>query len=286
MAPASRSLRAIIPIVAILGCLLPTHLLQGQAVDRFFPSRDYSVTLLAAPREPVTSARFVYNDVEPGVFNKRLVGEAALGTTLPLYLIAGNSTASALVVSAEGAVFGRFAITTITRDLIATDWVFAVPFTLLRGANWLRLRYFHTSAHMGDEYIARFDTYEDAYSRDAAELTAFYQVTNTLGLYGGGSWTFNAHPDELKRFVFQGGVQIEAPETEAPFLLYLAADVQWEQNNSWEPRMNIQAGVRLPEFEGRRSIRVAAEFLAGPTPMGQFYGEYVRHFTFGLYIHP
>ena len=50
--------------------------------------------------------------------------------------------------------------------------------------------------------------------------------------------------------------------------------------------MNLQIGMQLPEFKGRRMVRVAMEFFAGPSAQGQFHEEQVRHLTFGMYIDP
>jgi hypothetical protein len=142
------------------------------------------------------------------------------------------------------------------------------------------------SAHLGDEYIARFDAEVGDYSRDAADFTAFYQATPTFGMYGGGNWGFNVHPDGSGRLLLRGGVQAKARNSGRPFRPYGAADVQWAQDNLWEPRLNVQLGVRLPDIAGRRSLRLAVEFLAGPSPQGQFRAENVRHLTLGFYIDP
>ena len=40
------------------------------------------------------------------------------------------------------------------------------------------------------------------------------------------------------------------------------------------------------QLEGRRLVRVALEFFAGPSAQGQFHEEHVRHFTLGVYIDP
>lgn len=285
MAPKSRFLSVTILAVVVVSSVAAQQL-SCQRVRRFLPARELLARPIAAPRAPVTAAKLVFNSDAPSELDHSVVGLAALGTSLPLYLISGNGIDDGLVVGVEAAVFGRFAITKITRDLIATDWVFAVPFTRHIGRSWVQLRYHHTSSHLGDEYIIRFDSYENAFSRDAAELTAYYQVSPGLGLYGGGSWAFNMHPEELRSMMVHAGVQGETRDEGQFFLPYAAADVEWDQDNAWEPRLNMQIGVRLPEIEGRRSLRLAAEFLSGPAPIGQLRAERMRQLTLGLYIDP
>ena len=259
---------------------------EAQEVNRLFPSRDLLPYLLAAPRAPKTGAGLVANLDSPTEFGETVDGEVAIGTAIPLFLISGTDSRDALVLGIEGAVFGRFALKPITRDMISTDWVFALPVVWHRGDNWLQLRYRHISSHLGDEYINRFEAEVENFSRDAADITLFHRVAPSFGLYGGGAWAFNIRPDGSRRFLVRFGAQIETVENDKLFLPYFALDVQWEEDNDWEPRLNTQLGVRLPKIQGRRSARIAIEYLAGPSPMGQFHEEHVRHVALGLHIDP
>jgi hypothetical protein len=263
-----------------------TQRLDAQNVKRLFPSDAYEVRLLAAPHAAASGAKLIYNAHGPSEFGNTVEGEAALGASVPIYLISGSGAADAIVVGIQGAVFGRFTLTTITRDLISTDWIFAIPMTWHLGDHWLRIRYHHKSSHIGDEYIARFDAQVSDYSRDVADFTGFYQVSPELGVYAGGHWAVNVHPKRSRRFLVRTGIETGARENTGTFSPYAAADVQWEQNNSWKPTLNIQVGVWLPELAGQRSLRLAAEFLAGPSPQGQFRFENVRHLTLGFIIDP
>ena len=260
--------------------------IAGQGTSRLFPRRAHLPRLLAAPREPVIGAKFVWNNDSPNEYGTGFDGEVAFGVSLPVYLLAGNDSNSGLTVGVDAGVFGRFTLENNARELITTDWVFALPLTLRRGGNWYQLRYHHISGHLGDEYSARFDAEAENYGRDAFELTVFRQATAELSFYGGVNWSYNVHPDAAQRFITRVGAQVEDRNSQAALKPYGAVDVRWEQDNDWEPRINLQAGLRLPELDGRRMIRVAIEFFAGPSVQGQFHEEHVRHLTFGMYIDP
>lgn len=281
-----RSALAVVLLVSISTVATSPGDLAAQNVKRIFPSRDYQVRLLAAPRAAVTGAKLVFNASGPTEFGNTVEGEVALGVSAPLYLISGSNPSDGVAVGVQGAVFGRFTLTTITRDLISTDWILAIPLTWHLGDNWLRFRYHHISAHIGDEYIARFNAEVGDYSRDAADFTGFYQASPGFGVYAGGNWAVNAHPEGSRRFLVRAGVQGESEYRYGGFSPYFAADVEWEQNNDWEPRLNVQLGILLAELAGRRSLRLAVEYLAGPSPQGQFRSENVRHLTLGFYIDP
>ena len=136
--------------------------LTGQESSRLFPDRSLMPTLLAGSRDPVTSASLLAVSWNPNAHGRGIEAEVSLGTTFPVLLLAGEPTRSPLVVGVEAAVFGRFRLQVIERELIASDWLFAIP-----GINL---------------------------SRDAGELLVFHRPLDGLGVYGAARYRVNVHP--------------------------------------------------------------------------------------------
>ena len=275
-------LRAASPAAGVLALLLACWSpASAQSVQRFLPNRDLLPRLLAAPREPTTAAKLVLPLTSPSQFGTVLEGDAAFGASLPVYLLAGRSIEDALVIGVEGGVFARFNLQTKQRDLITSDWVFAVPLVLHRGGHWLSVRYFHSSAHLGDEYLERFDVERIPYSRDALEATAYWRPGGALGVYGGARWAFRVDPPEHRRWAVRGGVEIQGAGggRRQP---YVAADLELDQQSRWEPRLNVQAGVRFAPSGSRPAARLGVEVLTGPSPQGQFWDRRATHVTLGI----
>jgi len=270
--------RAAAVVALLLPCASPV---AAQSIQRFLPNRDLLPKLLAAPRDPTTAAKLVLPLTSPSQFGTVLEGDAAFGASLPVYLLAGRSPEDALVIGVEGGVFARFNLQTKERDLITSDWVFAVPLVLHRESHWLSVRYIHSSAHLGDEYLERFDVERIPHSRDGFEVTAYGRPGGGLGVYGGGRWAFRVDPPEHKRWAVRGGVEIQSAGG-ARVQPYLAADVELDQQNRWEPRLNAQAGVRIAPNGSRPAVRVGVEFLTGPSPQGQFWDRRATHITLGI----
>ena len=195
----------------------------------------------------------------------------------------GSSTDDAFVMGLQGSVYGRFQMEEASRDLITSDWMFAIPFVLHRGEHWLRIRLLHVSSHVGDEYIERFDVTRVTDTQDALDGVAFFRLMPALGVYGGGSWAFNVDPNDRKRFTLRGGLQAYGPSLGAGLQLYGAVDALFDQDVNWRPRLNTQAGVLVHAPHGR-DARLAAEFLTGPSPQGQFDSTNTTYVTIGLYI--
>jgi hypothetical protein len=273
-----------VPRALLLGALLlPPSGLAAQETSRFLPSREYLPLLLADPRQPTIAAKLVYATDSPTQFGSIVEGEAAFGASVPLYRLAGSGIENALVLGIEGGVFARFNMETREKDLITTDWVFAVPLVLHRGGSWVRLRYYHTSAHLGDEYMTRFDTTRVVYARDALELLGSWQARPWLDIYGGGGWAFKPDPPEHDPFTLRAGLQAVALKgrTVRP---YGAADVLWDQQNDWSPRISMQGGIVLGIAGSSRDVRFGAEFVTGPAPQGQFNSEDTTYLSLGIYL--
>lgn len=238
-------------------------------------------SLVAAPRDPVTQASLLYVADNPDAFGDGVEAEVALGITLPIYLLAGTSVEDGLVVGIEGGAFARFGLQITERELINTDWVFALPFVWHRGDHWLRLRYYHTSSHLGDEYSRRFEVAGENFSRDAVDALGYLRPVPVLGLYGGMGYAYNVHPEDSKPWTVRLGAELAPGSDERPLLPYAGVDLQLEEDNGWDPRLNLRAGVWLPRVAGRRAVRAGLELLTGPTPLGQFQGRHTTQIALG-----
>ena len=248
--------------------LSPT--LQGQQLRSFMPQAPLAPTLRADPREPAVGGRLMWVAESATLFGTGLEGEAKLGTSFPLLLLSGEAADRAVVLGLQGGVFGRFVMDTKERDLVSTDWVFVVPLFVWRGENWFRFRYRHFSSHLGDEYIKRFATERANFTRDGIGFMAYRRVAPSLGLYGGGDVAFNVDPNDGKRLALQGGVEFEQTASTGVAQPYGGIDVLLDQDSSWKPRVNVQAGAKLFP-QDRRHVRLVFELLFGSSSQGEFH---------------
>ncbi len=276
-------------LIAGVGPLAPGPV-EGQEADRVFPDRDLVPDLLAGPRDPVVAGQLLYADPDPTAYGPGVAGEVALAATVPVLLLAGGSTRDALVIGIEGGVFARFSFQVVERELIHTDWVFAVPLVWRRGDHWLRLRYYHTSSHLGDEYQRRFGPSSINFSRDGADLTGYVRPAAPvarslgLGLYAGVLWSPNSHPEEDTVWRGRAGVELD-PYDGASWRPYGALDAELEEASVHGPRWTARAGIGLPAVRDR-PLRLALELMAGPSAMGQFSDRETRRIAVGLFWSP
>ena len=265
--------RHAVPSLFIALALAVPASLPGQVPDWLFPDRSLLPTLMAGPRDPVTQGLRVYDWENPTAFGPTIAGEVAISGTAALARVAGGPD-DALVVGLEGAAFARFSFKVVTRELVNTDWVFAVPIVWHRGDHWLRLRYYHTSSHLGDEYQRRFGPSSVNFARDGADLTAYVRPGAAwarrigLGAYGLAFFSMNSHPEAERLWELRGGIELD-PGAGALWQPFLTADVHGEEGAGWEPRVTVHAGIWLPRVHGRPA-RLALQLVTGPSPLGQF----------------
>ncbi len=227
-------------------------------------------TLLAGPRDPVSSAALLWVPRNPSEHGPGQEVEVSIGTSLPVLLLPGAKTGGPVVVGIEAAAFARFGLQVVEREMVATDWIFAVPVIWHGKDGWFRFRYYHSSSHMGDEYARRFGNPGFNSSRDAAEVTLFRRVGGVFGAWAGARYGYNVHPEEDGRWVLRVGAQAQAPPDPGPYLPFLACDMELDEEAGFRPRVEVRVGRWLPRKEGRRTLRVSLLVLNGPTPLGQF----------------
>jgi len=245
----------------------------GQEIGILPPDRALMPSLLAGPRDPSTSSSLLFVSGNPNSHGRGVEAEVSIGATLPAILLKGKNRGHPVVVGIEAAVFARFGLQVLERELIASDWVFAIPVVWHRDRGWFRFRYYHTSSHMGDEYARRFEDPGIDFSRDAAEILYFHAPFHCFGIYGGARYAYNVHPEESKRWVLRAGGQLETQEMDVNLRPFFAADVEWDQDAGRSPRLELRAGVGLRKVGILRTLRLSLTFLTGPSPLGQFNGK-------------
>ncbi len=167
------------------------------------PRGDLFRPLLADPKEPVFSAAAV---MAAGP-NPSLSGAVAfLGLGEDVGLVRWATPGGGLQVGLAGGVFAQFDLASQSTDLINTDFVVGLPLTYRRGQLSSRLRLFHQSSHLGDEYLLRAQPVRQNVVINGAELLLARDL-GTWRVYGGGEYRFGRTPVELRPAVLHGGLE-------------------------------------------------------------------------------
>ncbi len=222
------------------------------------------------------------------------IGSVGIGDLFGLARWGGGTRGNGVQLSLEGAVFAQFDLESESFDLLNADYLVGLPLTMRRDAFAMRLRVYHQSSHLGDEFLLRSDHPERVnLSFEAAE--ALVSVDGPLRLYAGGEYLFNRAPDALQKFVAHAGAElrratplVQLGETIGGVRPVVALDVKAAQEQDWEPAVSARVGLEFERTRGAnppsRRWSLMAESYTGPSPYGQFFRQKIQYVGLGMHF--
>ena len=124
-----------------------------------FPEDDLFRPLLADVRQPRFTAsyqrvRFFGSGIPAQKHGNSIdAGIGGLGRDFGLWGLRHAEGCNGVQVNMSAGVFSQFNLSIRTSDLIDTDYIVGFPITLRRGPVAGRLRVYHESSHLGDEFL-------------------------------------------------------------------------------------------------------------------------------------
>jgi hypothetical protein len=257
-------------------------ILAAEASDAgwFPPAHDVFKPLIADPRELQFAVRLV---MPVGHKNK---GEAAVGDYFGVYRVNMSGTDNLFQVSVGGGAFGRFDLSSQSNELLVADYNANLPFDF-RFTQWsFRFMPYHTSSHLGDDYLNKTGGTTSKHTWDHLKWLGSYDWTSMLRLYGGYTFVFRTLPKD-DRSALQGGTELTSRwSSKYHCRSYWANDLQVWQRTEWAPTYSSQAGITFSKSaQERRGMSVFVEFMTGPQPYGQFYENKETRWNLGVRFH-
>jgi hypothetical protein len=256
------------------------------------PRGDVFCPLVADPKSIQSYVSYLRGDAREFATN---VGSVGIGDAFGLFRVGGRAPGDGTQLSLAGAVFAQFDLASRSYDLLNADYLIGIPLTVRRGGFSMRLRVYHQSSHLGDEFLLRDDAPDrENLSFESAEAILSQDV-GPLRLYGGGEYFFRREPAELPEALGHAGVELRPGGvvrfgTVGRVRLLLAADGKIVHQDTWDPTLSVRAGFEVgrgretPGAPGRR-WSLLYEFYDGRSPYGQFHQQDIRlsgvgfHFT-------
>jgi hypothetical protein len=257
------------------------------------PRGDVFCPLVADPKGLRSFVSFLRGDADEFASD---VGSVGIADSFGMFRFGGRGPGDGVQLSLSGGVFAQFDLGTSSYDLLNADYLIGLPLTVRRGGFSTRLRVYHQSSHLGDEFLLRDEApARENLSFESAELI-LSQDLGALRVYGGGEYFFNRDPETLAEALAHAGVELR-PTGAVRFgtvgrVRFLAAvDGKFVNEDRWETAVSVRAGIEVSrgrEAPGAPSRRwsLLYEFFDGRSPYGQFHQDDVRlsgvglHFTF------
>jgi hypothetical protein len=224
------------------------------------------------------------------------IGSVGIGDAFGVGRWNGGTPGDGIQLAITAGVFAQFDLGTSSYDLLNADYVVGFPLTIRRGWFSTRLRIYHQSSHLGDEYLLREPP--DRQDRENLSFEALEWLVSADGgplrIYGGGELLFHREPEDLGRYVAHGGVEFRPAPRIIPmgslggFRFVGGLDVKSIEEQDWEPAISARGGLEYDRAGGTdvtaRRWGIFAEFYTGPSPYGQFFREKVRLVGVGVHF--
>jgi hypothetical protein len=254
----------------------------GPVPGRWFPTPELFRPALADPKEP----RFFVSPrhYDTGTENLWLV-EVGYGANFPVYGRideAGNGWN----VGISGGLFGLFNLEAESFDLINADYTVGIPFTWRQGATSARLRLYHQSSHLGDEFLLNAAPERVNLSFEALEALIAYDFT-PFRIYGGGEVLLHREPSDLDRLMVHAGVEYfrDSAATLVPGLRgrpFAGLDLKSFEESDWRVDTSLKLGMQFDAPRSDHYLRLMVEGFHGNSPHGQFYADRISYLGLGV----
>ena len=221
------------------------------------------------------------------------IGSIAFGENFGLWTRRKQGTCDGIQVGLLTGVFSQFNLFDNT-ELINTDFVIGIPFSWRTELFSGRVRLYHQSSHLGDEFLlARPGFNRVDYRYEELEGILSLNTPNGWGrFYFGGGYLVHREPNNLDRLRAQWGIELRGPEYPSPWFSsggirlvpLLAADFKAFEELQWVVNTNVLAGVEWFRVGATRRLRILLNYYYGYNPYGQFFSQKVETIGLGLYL--
>ncbi|GAB3749819.1 hypothetical protein GCM10028817_10310 [Spirosoma pomorum] len=170
------------------------------------------------------------------------------------------------------------------RQIVNNDYKISFIYNIRRGENNYRIRLYHLSSHLGDDYIYRnritapspnsvnYEVIDGTYSR----------VVRDWRLYGGIGIGLRKS-EERKRFSAQLGAFYKKPSSRAARLVG-GVDMKFWQETNFKP--GIHAGIGVEVGRTQNNLTFLLEGYSGFRPYSQFESQHTNWLGVGIYLNP
>lgn len=256
-----------------------------------FPKDDVFRPLMADPKQPQFFASAQAARVRTDHTHAN-IGSVGFGENFGFYT--RRNGCSGWQVGLLAGVFSQFNLSAPSSDLINADYVVGIPLSWRSGAWSTRVRLYHQSSHLGDEFLLGrpgFNRVNLSFEEVEAILSYDYRWAR---LYAGGGYLVHREPATLDRHRIQWGIELRGPTMASPILgkalegllitPVLGADFKSFEELNWVINANVVGGVEWSMDGSSRRFRFLLNYYHGFNPYGQFFAQKVETVGFGLYL--
>jgi hypothetical protein len=255
-----------------------------------FPQDQIFCPLLADPKEPRTFVSFLrgtFRSLDDPTGKGTNIGSVGLGDTFGLLRWGGPLQGEGVQLDVIGSIFAQFDVGTESNDLINADYIVGLPLTFRRSGFSTRVRLYHQSSHLGDEYLLRGEAIErENLSFESVDFLLSQEI-GPLRVYAGGERVFRREPDTVAAKLFHGGGELRTGRA-GPLQMVGGVDFKATEQHDWSQAISARVGLEWlrsgPSGHPGRLVMLLLEMYQGPSPYGQFFQDDISYVGVGLHF--
>jgi Protein of unknown function (DUF1207) len=252
--------------------------------------------LVADPRQPTNSAAARFGDKVCG----DICAAVSLGDDFPIFRwINVMRWHGDLQIGIEAGIWSVFNYSNIphrprheTCELVNTDYLVGIPLTYAFDQWSFRLRAYHISSHLGDEFLCnhrRQVRHRKNPSMEAIDFFSSYQFSSGLRGYFGPGIVF--HSDQsfpIKPLYVEYGVELRILGSKFNYhrlygTPFFAIHLENWQQRHWDLDMTVKLGYEVSKLQGvGRKMRLYVDYHHGFSYEGQFFNKRTQYGEVGL----
>lgn len=205
----------------------------------------------------------------------------------------GPRVGEGIELGIQANVYAQFDLNASSYDLINADYLIGLPLTFRYDRVSGRLRLYHQSSHLGDEFVLRPGIERENFAFQSGEGILALDF-GPLRAYGGGEYLFGETPGSRITSLVHGGVELRQMSGLAAsgglsrVRLVGGLDLKSSDELDWEIAWSARAGIELGREAGAthtaRRFSLLGEYYEGPSPYGQFFRDKVSYYGLGLHV--
>ncbi|MGH9386973.1 MAG: DUF1207 domain-containing protein [Vicinamibacterales bacterium] len=255
-----------------------------------FPQDQIFCPIVADPKEArsfLSLLRGTFRSLDDPSGEDTTIASVGLGDSFGIFRWGGPEANEGLQLDVMGSIFAQFDLGAPSNDLINADYIIGLPLTFRRNGFSTRVRLYHQSSHLGDEYLLRGQVIDrENLSFESVEFLASQEL-GPLRLYAGGERIFRREPDTLPSKLFHGGVELRTGRA-GVVQLVSGLDLKAPDLHDWSPAISGRVGLEVArrgtgDHPGRL-VTLMVEFYQGPSPYGQFFQDDISYIGVGLHF--
>lgn len=265
----------------------------GSSRIELLPENDVFRPLMADLKQPQFFAAWQATRVRA---NNTSVNIGSVGLGENFGVVGRRNGCDGWQVGVLAGIFAQFNLDAASTDLINADYVVGFPISWRRGLFSTRVRLYHQSSHLGDEFLLGNPGFKRVnLSFEAVEAIMSLDMPGGWGrVYAGGSTLVHRAPATLDRNGVQWGFELRGPAIEAPILgtqlpglrlrPVFGGDFKSFEELHWIINSNVVGGLEWSKAGSDRRVRVLLNYYHGFVPYGQFFAQKIETVGVGVYF--